>query len=319
MKYLPKSRRGGFTLIELLIVIAIIVILVALLTTAVFYAWNTMKRTAGSSDINQLKASLEGFKAKYGVYPPSRIRLCTNYAKYAASPTPAANGGVQLDTESIAFLNRMWPSIGAFSGINWAGNGTVVDEILEGDQCLVFFLGGIPYPVPATNPQTFNDSLGFAKNNPKDPSAVSAASPGQTFYAFQSDRLFILRPGLSTNFASYNDAFAQRVPVPYLYFSANNRKNGYTPGYGITLKDNSGSPPGSGPAVTVSAYFQTAGPPVQWWNPDTFQIICAGANGAYGAGGGPWTPANAETFYSSNNPGNDDQTNFYDAVMGVRR
>src|SRR5207253_2741708 len=84
-------------------------------------------------------------------------------------------------------------------------------------------------------------------------------------------------------------------PVPYLYFSANNRKNGYTPGYAISLKD--ATYPATGKNVIVQAYVQSAGsvvnpgppviygPPVVYWSPDTFQIICAGSDGKFGPGG----------------------------------
>jgi prepilin-type N-terminal cleavage/methylation domain-containing protein len=294
MKHLPRSRRVGFTLIELLIVITIIVVLVSLLLSGIYYVFGRMKDTGTGSDISQMTASIQAFKGKFGVYPPSRIRLCSNYAAYASSPSKIA-GGAQLDTDSIAFINRMWPNIGSFSGINWAGNGNTVDEILEGDQCLVFFLGGIPNP--SGNPALpFNDSWGFSVN-PKDPSAVNSnAGKIPPFFAFATDRLF-LRNG--SNFPSFKDYYGQQ---PYLYFSAYNRKNGYAPAYAV-------------PILLVQPYFSAAN---QFFNPDSGQIICAGADGKFGAGG-QWTSATAETVYPtlSTGGGADDMTNFYSAKMGV--
>jgi prepilin-type N-terminal cleavage/methylation domain-containing protein len=294
--YIPSTprRRSGFTLIELLIVIAIIVILVALLLSGIFYAYSRMKEAGAVSEVKQLDASLQAFKAKYGIYPVSRIRLCSNYAQYTNSPTPNANGGVALDQASISFINRMWPNIGAWSNINWAGNGSNVDEILEGDQCLVFFLGGIP--TPSNNSFTFN---GFSVN-PKDPSAVNSnAGIVPPFYAFPFDRVY-LRNG--NNFPSFSDYYARTnpAPTPYIFFSAYNRRNGYAPSF-------------AQPILGVSPYFTSNG---QYLNPDTCQIICAGANGNYGAGG-QWTPQTADTIYPAGSAGSDDLTNFYPSQMGV--
>jgi general secretion pathway protein G len=293
-------RRAGFTLIELMVVIAIIVILVALLVTGVWYAIARSKSVGTSSEISQVANSVGAFKAKYGVYPPSRIRLCSNYALYTTKPTPAANGGPQLDSDSIQFINRMWPNIGNFTNINWAGNGSAVDEILEGDQCLVFFLGGIPNPA-GTSPQIFNDFSGFSVN-PQDPCPFSAANQNVgrvgPFFTFSNDRLY-LRNG--TNFPSFKDYHnLGNAAQPYLYFSAYNRKNGYAPSYAM-------------PVLGVSPYYSTVG---NYFNPDSFQIISAGGNGLFGPGG-QWTPATAEGVYKAGSPGADDQANFYQPLLGV--
>jgi hypothetical protein len=293
-------------------VIAIIVILVSLLMVGIFYAYGRMKQAGAVSEIKQLDASLQAFKGKYNVYPPSRIRLCSNYATYISSPTPAANGGPALDQASITFINRMWPNIGQWSNVDWAGIGAPVDEILEGDQCLVFFLGGIPSNPNTPGGYSFN---GFS-NNGKDPASLNV-NAGRTppFFAFTADRMMTVA-GRTTNFPSFNDNYSQRQPVPYLYFSANNQANGYTltpcgaPPYFISLPDNTGG--------VVNVYpYQSGG---KYQNPNTCQIICAGADGMYGtSGAGTWTPQTAETVYPINNPGNDDLTNFYDVRMGVSR
>jgi hypothetical protein len=132
------------------------------------------------------------------------------------------------------------------------------------------------------------------------------------FFAFTANRM-MNRQNVPNGqyFPSFNDYYSQATAVPYLYFSANNVKNGYA-GYSITLLDNSGV------NVTVQAYFQSAGPPVLFQNPDTFQIVCAGNDGMFGVGG-QWTPATASAVYPAapRNSGVDDQTNFYGAMMGV--
>jgi general secretion pathway protein G len=334
----PLPRRAGFTLIELMVVIAIIIVLVALLLVGINYAYVRAKVTTANSDIQQLDAAMKAFKAKYGVYPPDQIRLysyLSDYQNDIAGKYKWSNPA--LARRSLAFLNRMWPALGNFgstavSGTNppiaWNGIGPftaataspVGYEDLDGDQCLVFFLGGIPSPAAGGGPP-WAQPLGFSVN-PQDPSMMvnqPAANVGTVaaFYSFPTDRLLPLT-GRTTNFPSYMDAFFQQPPQPYLYFSANNVKNGYNAYYPTSFTyqwpQNVTAPP-----YTVQAYYQvapTATSRGQYWNPETFQIICAGLDGIFGSGGGVWTPANAETFYVG--PGGaDDQANFYSANLGV--
>src|SRR5438876_435189 len=97
------AGRKGFTLIELLIVIAIIALLVSLISAAVVYAIRMGHRTQNRVDIGQLDAAVETFKTKFGVYPPSRIKLCERLSYYDLS------GNNQLDTDSVQFLSQMFP------------------------------------------------------------------------------------------------------------------------------------------------------------------------------------------------------------------
>jgi hypothetical protein len=101
-----------------------------------------------------------------------------------------------------------------------------------------------------------------------------------------------LRQG--ANFPSFKDYYNQQ---PYLFFSCNNTKNGYTQGYAIG---------------GVQAYFAPTNP-VQYYNPDSFQILCAGWDGVFGPGGS-WTGQTASQIAA---PGQDDLTNFAQLKMGV--
>jgi prepilin-type N-terminal cleavage/methylation domain-containing protein len=312
----PLPRRAGFTLIELMVVIAIIIVLVGLLLVGINYAYVRARVTGAATDVQQMDASMKAFKAKYGIYPPDQFYLNTKWSNY--------NPANALHARSLRVINTLWPGIGTGWSIDWAGNGMPVDETLDGDQCLVFFLGGIPSPTGGTPP--FAPPLGFSVN-PQNPAMVAnpAANVGKLgpFFAFPPGQLY-LRQG--NNFASFKDYYNQQ---PYLYFSSNNVKNGYNAyyptnpappyTYGITLTNLNGN------LVTVQAYYQTA-PTVSagaqvsrgvFLNPDTCQIICAGLDGNFGAGAGPWTPTNAETFYPSGSDGADDQANFYSASLGV--
>src|SRR5262252_7288084 len=65
-------------------------------------------------EISQLDGAVQAFKAKYGVYPPSKIKLCSNCKAYDLDDP--------LDQASVGALNRLWPNIGAFKDIAWAGD-----------------------------------------------------------------------------------------------------------------------------------------------------------------------------------------------------
>ena len=316
----PRAARtrAGFTLIELLVVIAIIAVLVSLISAAVFYAFFFMSDTTARSEIAGLDQAVQAFKGKYGCYPPSQLRLCTNASDYTnpknpKNPSPASYGGAQFDLDSLAFISRVWPNIGAFSNINWAGNGNAVDEILEGDQVLVFFIGGIPSPSGGSF--TFT---GFATG--KDPSATGNVGRNGPFYTFPSARMFLRR---GSNFPSFKDAYKQQ---PYLYFSSNNRRGGYNPYLpSVFIQPTNLSNTTGGGTASVMAYYQVAQTPSplfpkasqspgQYVNADNWQILCAGRDGNFNSFSSAfpnafqWNAANPAANLSP--AGMDDLTNF---------
>lgn len=262
-----KTRRtAAFTLLELVIVIAIMLVLATILLVAVNKAFSTAKVTSAANDIRQLELALENFKTQYGFYPPSRFKLCGNKMEY---------GTTALDTDSIGWLTRTFPKI---TTVNKDSSGNVVTAttspwadptttapgsgvptrwaqwdgqytsgakpppvILEGDQCLVFFLGGIPIP---GNPIQMS---GFSQT-PIDPSAARQQQ-GEvriSFFDFgrYQGRLQFLSSTTSfsaTGAAGFNrsayspsllDVFSYNATDsskwrPYLYFSSYKTADGY--------------------------------------------------------------------------------------------
>src|SRR4051794_40919094 len=73
-----RDRRAGFTLLEILVVIVIIILLAALLLPAIQSALRRAQLVKEVDDMRGLSAALEDFKARHGIYPPSRIRLREN-------------------------------------------------------------------------------------------------------------------------------------------------------------------------------------------------------------------------------------------------
>src|SRR5438309_711365 len=121
-------RRQAFTLVELMISIAIVGLLIAMLTDAIYKGLMKAKEARNRIDITQMEVSLEQFKQRFGVYPPSRLMLCEN-AQYYFNPPGSSTYANQLAQDSLAFLQKMFPGLDSSSsglwwnvGINWSGN-----------------------------------------------------------------------------------------------------------------------------------------------------------------------------------------------------
>ncbi len=343
-----RTGRAAFTLVELLVVIAIIIVLASLLLAAVFKALDMAYEAQTRTDITQLGAALQSFETKYGVnYVPSRIILCENPANYFNPSTGQA--WTQLHQDSLDYLQRVFPRISsptlaqsqwALAGIDWNGDGVIQDLpmacpgftptglsvynpatgtssllscngfLLEGEQCLVFFAGGIPRPTPSGVTMT-----GFA-TNPSNPADLNSDRV-PPFFDFKSDRLLQWVPqppyappgvvGTAPGFPSYKDGYGK---TPYAFFSSYKTSNGYNRYVNISnpYMPLNPTPPGAGPAssdcqalpfplwqgnpptlvggtgVWPYAQFMAAGGPPVYLNPQTYQIISAGKDLNFGTG-----------------------------------
>jgi type II secretory pathway pseudopilin PulG len=364
---LQKKRtvRMAFTLVELLVVIAIIIVLASLLLAAVFKALDLANEAATRTDVTQLSAAVESFKTKYQVsYIPSRLVLCKEARFYYAG---VGQFKTQLHQDSYEYLNRVWPRLGnpapglnpwdvgywnipqpgGWSGIDWDSSGSntitvrgqinnpigAIEATLEGSQCLVFFLGGIPGSGTVT---------GFSTNQ-SNPAQIGGDRVAP-FFEFKSNRLvplsqwaFNTQGGnqlLLSDFYAYLDGYGR---TPYAYFSSYKTINGYNRYFSIV-------PPSpwviSGlsdcQSLGVWPYAQslglTPGTSPTYLNAQTYQIISAGKNTFFGAGGNPtfpafapgvlgpystWAPSYAGQANPQGTPGYDDIANFYDRLLGV--
>jgi general secretion pathway protein G len=344
-----QQNRKAFTLIELLVVILIIAILMGLVGSAAFKAIIAANRTRNRTEIGQLQAAVEAFKTRYKMYPPSQIILCEVQSHYFVGGIVGGTFKSKMHQDSYAFLTSMFPRLGAptaaglwtttntpsdgvtaaWTGIDWNGDTFQSGDVtLEGDQCLVFFLGGIP---STSAPYT---CLGFS-TNPSNPAyhvegsivgGVFVPNGGDIippFFDFPSNRLaplagtaipavkpytsiLLWRPARSTTHFSFYDSYGTQ---PYLYFSSYKVKDGYNHYYDNTTTDTfavnnkdyfpfsdcySAVGTGSlGSGNSVWPYLQSASSPFPYWNGSTFQIISAGADGQFGCGSDPTGTATA--------------------------
>jgi prepilin-type N-terminal cleavage/methylation domain-containing protein len=265
--------RGGFTLVELLVVIIVIAILLGLLLPVIAAAMRTARNAAVQAEISQLASALASFRSTYGDLPPSRILLVEsgNYAPFINSnagvstidsnASPSDTTVSVLAQRSLTALRKFFPKV-VFStsgqppqvnGTNFYydfnGNGVMDGPyILHGHECLVFFLGGIPFQDPSTgnfgvtgfgrdpvNP--FSNSLA---SDPRAPwsgaqNGMYSGNRQSPLFEFVGSRLYLdpnnvtnLNGTASPGIPGYYDTLGNNTPTTtpgqplnfYVYFSA---------------------------------------------------------------------------------------------------
>lgn len=344
--------REAFTLIEILMVTAIIGVLVGLLIAGISFVTTRAPEMQVRNDINQLGIALESFKSQYSFYPPSQFILCENNNDYS---NPALMGSFHplLVQDSREYLGKMFnrlannaawmgPSPGsggpATNFLDWNQDGSYTRPVvLTGDQCLVFFLGGIQTRVGVNAVNGFTSSpSGGTPATPSNPFPTGAANG--PYFEFRSDRLVAQTNG----YFSYADAY--RSPTPsgglavYAYFSSGKTRNNYNRYVNAVFKASdcstlpSWTPGASALGTGVYPYQQAAG---NFHNPNSYQIIAPGKDGIFGVGSpvaaaqanmsGYFWVSDSESQYgprgvpnntSGLGDGRDDATNFNFSVLG---
>jgi prepilin-type N-terminal cleavage/methylation domain-containing protein len=276
---LPNAP-AGFTLIELLVVIAIIIVLIGLLLPAVQKVRIIGKRTQAANEISQFTNACTAFKEDWGQTPPTFFTIPVN--KNSADPS-----FLLLSKKYTRWAGSI--AEGAPTGLPNAGT------TLEGNQCLVYFLGG-------------PDLTGWAHDRPVAP------SPNATAKALYMDiSANKLQPGNGPGMG-YPNAFRVFVDpfgTPYLYFGANPQARGgkYTDATNNPVSQVVNT-------VTYTAFVEQPAPNRKFVNENGCQIVSAGENKRFGPGG-LWTPGTPP--YVVGLDGADDMANFNNgALLGTK-
>lgn len=296
-----SSKRSAFTLVELMVVILIIAILVSLVSSAVLKALGKIPEVQTRTEIAQMSVALQAFMSAYNVPDPPPSTLVLNETAPLTSP-------------NAAYLTRVFGrNLGAITpsnptgGVDWNGDGTTSGIwTLQGQNCLTFFLGGIPNTAAVASglppaPQ------GFSTNN-MNPGQAGGKRNGP-YFTFVTSRLVpVVAIG---GFYYYQDPWQVKVstngigPMPYVYFSSYGINNGYS----ITDCASVTSVAGTSALPYWTAGTGASGSTTFTYS-NTFQIISAGKNGVFG--GGLWIPASGAV-----GAGADDQANFSGSLLGA--
>lgn len=251
-------------------------------------------------EVRHLSAAIKAFQAHWKVsHIPSRIRLSKDFADYDLREDGEGKPVNPLDRDSADYLLSVWPQLNTKKPIDWSG-GLVGfrSVILQGDQCLVFFLGGIPQRAGSPG------CLGFS-TDPTNPAAptVDRLSP---FYEFRSTHLVNFH---GNGFSSYLDPWGVQ---PIAYFSLYGHRNGYNRYFSVFANSDCAR-------LGVWPYAERLGESPLYLNPDSFQVLCAGKDGRFGRGsrlpaGRLWTNQSAQLI---DDEGQDDLGNFHSLLLGV--
>ena len=244
--------RAAFTLIELLIVISIISLLIALIAPAIAGVLHRAKILEVQVEIMGLDAAANDFKgASAGkVHPPSSITL---YEK----------GGAWSNSSKRAIRRIFGDEFNFAISRDIDGDGNKTGSFtLNGAECLVFFLGGIPRKDGSGN-WVLN---GFSKSK-SDPFRFTGNERNRRQFFTEWDTGRLSDPN-NNGFPVYSDIFNVGEARPYLYAS--------------TTRTGSYEVSDINPPMTSVYHQGSANVP---WKKSGFQIISPGADHTYGTGG----------------------------------
>jgi type II secretory pathway pseudopilin PulG len=300
-------------MMELMVVILILATLVSLISSVAVKGMDNLTETQTRKEISEMEVALRAFMSDYGLTEPPPSYLVLNEIT-PLNTTAQGQGGSSArfdDGQSGAFLEKLFgKNLGKQGFVDWNGDGQPNGPwLLKGNQCLVFYLGGIPNLLDVKIRGASPAPQGFAANN-MNPGLAVTQSPKRKgpYFNFVTTRLYypVQQVFPSWDGFTYLDPWMTKSgPLyltlggsPYAFFSFAGIRNQYahTNDYG------------------AYPYMTGVG---QYTNLTTYQIISAGKDGIFASqdgnsGGVLWNPSSGATGY-----GADDQANFSSTLLGA--
>jgi prepilin-type N-terminal cleavage/methylation domain-containing protein len=295
-----NQPRRAFTLVEMLVVIGIIGVLVAILVPTAMVAVSRMRDARMVIEIGELEKAIQTYKQRKGDYPPSMGEIDLQDLDGDGNRLESLYLVAPYTSVVERHLQKCYPKMTQAEKVAFY---TYVAPYMTQSEALWFWLS-----------QTQNDE--------RSP-FFSAAKNYMVFYDFDQERVAptqllsvtINNSTVPFQLNAYRPSFAKDTAFVYLDSRT----------YHVHGDIDRGAPfspvvPTNGP---VQPYFDDKNPPVAI-NPKTYQIICAGQDGEFGApvdmidNNGNVIPNSMKQFISGRNYTDEDKDNLTNFSNGKR-
>ena len=318
--------RRGFTLVELLVVIGIIVILVALTVAGATVAIGSARNARMGIEISELRKAVEAYKSKMGDYPPSMDEDFSNNLYSTVCARHISKCFPNIDpAHRDWFLKYVAPNMPQEKALVFWLSCTANDQTLPFKNLAIDNSGN----VMIRNGTDLTDLTNFKNNwsagnipavvaNTNGAGAYPGPFPTRSFFNFDTPRLHYRASDAypdpnASSVPGFQSAYARQTP--YVYFDARTYANNYPTQSGMTVNP---------PLFQNTLNYVTGNSPQPYTdangkgvNPSTFQIVCSGQDGDFGAAN--TTVVNQyRDFPAGNNYSIEDKDNITDFSGGAR-